>query len=231
MAFRPFPAPSAPRAARLCVFLFFLRVLCAAPGLLAAEAPSAPPRAEMHDRHRAFLEDHCKQCHGPEKQKGKFRVDDLPFAIQDLQNAERWQKILNSLNSGEMPPEEEQQPDRTRKADFLEELAHVMVVARRNLSDQKGAIVLRRLNRREYRNTLRELLGADINVSELPSDTGTGSFDTVGSNLFISANQIEQYQSLAKEALTEAGIEGMTVTEVKGFGRQKGHTEIYRGRE
>jgi hypothetical protein len=204
MAFRPFPTPSAPSVARLCVFLFFLRVLCAAPGLLAAEAPSAPPRAEMHDRHRAFLEDHCKQCHGPEKQKGKFRVDDLPFAIEDLQNAERWQKILNSLNSGEMPPEEEQQPDRTRKADFLEELAHVMVVARRNLSDQKGAIVLRRLNRREFRNTLRELLGADINVSELPSDTGTGSFDTVGSNLFISANQIEQYQSLAKEALTEA---------------------------
>ncbi len=34
-----------------------------------------------------------------------------------------------------------------------------------------------------------------------------------------------------KEALTEVGIEGMTVTEVKGFGRQKGHTEIYRGSE
>ena len=34
-----------------------------------------------------------------------------------------------------------------------------------------------------------------------------------------------------KEALSEIGIEGMTVTEVKGFGRQKGHTEIYRGSE
>ena len=34
-----------------------------------------------------------------------------------------------------------------------------------------------------------------------------------------------------KEALAELGIEGMTVTEVKGFGRQKGHTEIYRGSE
>jgi len=34
-----------------------------------------------------------------------------------------------------------------------------------------------------------------------------------------------------KEALAEIGIEGMTVTEVKGFGRQKGHTEIYRGSE
>jgi nitrogen regulatory protein PII len=37
--------------------------------------------------------------------------------------------------------------------------------------------------------------------------------------------------SEVKEALSELGIEGMTVTEVKGFGRQKGHTEIYRGSE
>ncbi|MCP5559126.1 MAG: P-II family nitrogen regulator [Verrucomicrobiaceae bacterium] len=34
-----------------------------------------------------------------------------------------------------------------------------------------------------------------------------------------------------KEALSEKGVEGMTVVEVKGFGRQKGHTEIYRGSE
>ena len=179
-------------------------VLFAAPVLLGAQAPATPPRAEMQAKHQLFLKDHCVQCPGPEKQKGKFRVDTLPLAVNDLENAERWQKILNSLNSGEMPPEEEPQPDRSRKADFLEDLAQVMVVARKSLSDQKGAIVLRRLNRREYRNTLRELLGADINVSELPSDTGTGSFDTVGTNLFISANQIEQYQSLAREALTEA---------------------------
>jgi len=34
-----------------------------------------------------------------------------------------------------------------------------------------------------------------------------------------------------KEALTQAGVEGITITEVKGFGRQKGHKEIYRGSE
>jgi nitrogen regulatory protein P-II 1 len=34
-----------------------------------------------------------------------------------------------------------------------------------------------------------------------------------------------------KEALTKVGIQGMTITEVKGFGRQKGHTELYRGAE
>jgi hypothetical protein len=51
---------------------------------------------------------------------------------------------------------------------------------------------MRRLNRREYQNTLRDLLGVEINVAELPSDTGTGGFDTAGQNLFMSANQFEQ---------------------------------------
>lgn len=182
----------------------FPLLLLATTALLQAADQTPAQKAELHSKHRAFLEEHCKQCHGPEKQKGKFRVDDLPFAITDLRNAERWQKILNALNAGEMPPEEEKQPPKAAKADFLDDLANVMVATRKALSDQKGAITMRRLNRREYRNTLRELLGADINVSELPSDTGTGGFDTVGSNLFMSANQFEQYQSLGREAITEA---------------------------
>ena len=94
--------------------------------------------------------------------------------------------------------------DRAAKANFLDDLANVMVAARRNLGDQHGVMTMRRLNRREYRNTLRELLGVEIDVSELPSDTGTGGFDTVGSNLFMSGNQFEQYQALGREALDEA---------------------------
>lgn len=42
--------------------------------------------------------------------------------------------------------------------------------------------------------------------------------------------QPSRFESV-KEALREAGIDGMTVTEVRGHGRQKGHTEVYRGRE
>jgi cytochrome c553 len=167
-------------------------------------AATKAPQAAMNERHKSLLQDHCVSCHGPDKQKGKFRVDDLSFSLSNLETAEKWQKVLNQMNSGEMPPEEEKQPAREAKADFLDDLSNVMVSARRNLSDQRGVITMRRLNRREYRNTLRELLGVEINVSALPSDTGTGGFDTVGSNLFMSGNQFEQYQLLGREALTEA---------------------------
>ncbi len=168
------------------------------PSVLLAADPAMP------DKHRALFKEHCVSCHGPEKQKGKFRVDDLPLTITNVEVAEKWQKVLNAMNSGDMPPEDEKQPPSAAKADFLDDLANVMVAARRSLGDQKGVITMRRLNRREYKNTLRELLGAEINVAELPPDGGSGAFDTVGSNLFMSANQIEQYQALGREALEEA---------------------------
>lgn len=170
----------------------------------AAHAAEGQSHAVMQEKHRALFKTTCVSCHGPEKQKGKFRVDDLSFEIKDVETAEKWQKVLNAMNSGDMPPEDEKQPTSAAKADFLDDLANVMVAARRSLGDQNGVITMRRLNRREYKNTLRELLGAEINVAELPPDGGSGAFDTVGSNLFMSANQIEQYQALGREALEEA---------------------------
>lgn len=158
----------------------------------------------MESRHRTFLETHCEKCHGPEKQKGKFRVDGLSLHLDSVEGAERWQKILNSLNSGEMPPEEEKQPPKETKAEFLEALSHALVSARRALNDQRGQITLRRLNQREYANTLKDLLGVKMNVAQLPADGSAGSFDTVGSNLFMSANQFDQYRILARDALEEA---------------------------
>jgi len=171
---------------------------------LTASAAESEQRVAMQEKHRDLFNQHCLSCHGPEKQKGKFRVDDLPFTLTNVETAEKWQKVLNAMNSGDMPPEDEKQPSKEAKADFLDDLANVMVAARRSLGDQKGVITMRRLNRREYKNTLRELLGVEINVAELPPDGGSGAFDTVGSNLFMSANQIEQYQALGREALEEA---------------------------
>ena len=181
-------------------------ILFAATLLLAAAvaAQADESRVAVSERQRAFLQSHCAKCHDATTQEGKFRVDDLPLHLADLPTAERWQKILNALNSGEMPPADEKQPPAQAKADFLDELANVMVAARKSLGDQRGVITMRRLNRREYRNTLRELLGVEINVSELPADVGTGGFDTVGSNLFMSGNQFEQYLALGREALDEA---------------------------
>lgn len=166
-------------------------------------ATAEVPRAQLDEKHRAFFKDYCVECHNAEKQKGKLRLDDIAFGIETIESADRWQKILNALNSGEMPPEDEKQPDKARKTEFLDDLAGVLVTARKVLSDQGGRIAMRRLNRREYKNTIRDLLGVEMDVRDLPADGGTGAFDTVGASLFMSGDQIEQYLALGRRALDE----------------------------
>jgi len=170
--------------------------------------PAFAADAVMPETQRPFLAANCLNCHNAEKHKGKLRLDNISFAIDSIEQADRWQKILNQLNAGDMPPEDSKQPERAAKTDFLEALSNTLVAARKSLGDRRGQITMRRLNRREYQNTLRALLGVDINVAELPSDVAAPGpeviFDTVGSSLFVSSSQIEQYLSLGREALDDA---------------------------
>lgn len=174
------------------------------PLLLASISHAAePPQAVLDAKHRAFFKAYCLDCHNAEKQKGKVRLDDIAFTLDSVERADLWQKVLNSINSGEMPPEDEKQPAPAAKTDFLDDLSRTLVTARTALSDSGGKITMRRLNRREYKNTIRDLLGIDLRVNELPADGGAGNFDTVGSSLFMSSDQFEQYLALGRQALDE----------------------------
>ena len=179
--------------------LFFTLFLAPLAALHAADAP----QARLDEKHRVFFKDNCLGCHNAEKQKGRVRLDDIAFSVDSVEKADLWQKVLNSINSGEMPPEDEKQPASAAKTDFLDDLSRMLVTARTVLSDSGGKITMRRLNRREYKNTIRDLLGVDLRVNELPADGGAGTFDTVGSSLFMSSDQFEQYLALGRQALDE----------------------------
>lgn len=180
--------------------------------LLSASFALAATEAVMPESQRALFKSYCVSCHNAEKQKGKTRLDDIPFVIADIPTADRWQKILGAINSGEMPPEDEKQPKPEEKLAFLEALSRQMVVARKALSDSGGSITMRRLNRREYVNTMRDLLDVEVNPSDLPMDESVGTFDTVGSGLYFSSDQFEQYLKLARKALDDAIITGAQPT-------------------
>ena len=171
---------------------------------LCSSSHAATSEVHFPQEHQAFFKKHCLDCHDSATQEGGVDLETLSFTIATIEQAERWQKVLNVLNSGEMPPEDSEQPDGSGKADFLDELAQTMVSARRSLADSGGRITMRRLNRREYQNTIEQLLGLKVDVSSLPADGGSGTFDTVGSSQFISSDQIEQYLKLGRSALDEA---------------------------
>jgi hypothetical protein len=170
----------------------------------AATFAGEAPQALLPETHFNFLNDYCLDCHDSFTQEGSVDLETASFDLGELQTAELWQKVLNVLNSGDMPPEDENQPRAKEKTDFLSDLSNTLVTARKILSDSGGVITMRRLNRREYENTIEDLLGVAIDAKELPKDASTGSFDTVGSALFFSSDQFEQYLKIARRALTSA---------------------------
>lgn len=160
-------------------------------------------KAVFPDKHKAFLDKYCMDCHDADTEKGEVNLEDLPFHIQTIEHAERWQGVLNAINSGEMPPEKKKQPESNEKADFLESLSNTMVDARKVLSDSGGKITMSRLNKREYQNSIDALLGVKLDEKVLPADGGSGDFDTVGASLFLSSSKLEEYLKSGRKALDE----------------------------
>ena len=110
------------------LFAALLLLLVSTQAAVAEESPQ-PPVAKIHADQLALLQQHCVDCHGADNAEAGFRVDTLPLALSDVATAARWQKVLNALNSGEMPPEGEPELDKSAKADFLDHLANVLVDA------------------------------------------------------------------------------------------------------
>ena len=155
---------------------------------------------------REFFTSFCIECHNDKKKKGGVSLDrqGLPFEIKDIKTAHQWQKILTSINSKEMPPEDERQPNPLEKAAFLEMLSGKLVEVRKVLGDSGRKAVLRRLNNREYQNSINDILGVKVDVTELPLDEDKSHFNTNGESLYISAGQIEEYQRIANRAIKES---------------------------
>src|ERR1700687_2836649 len=118
----------------MAFFKSLAQILAWALILLNAVAPRAGAAdAIIPEAHRSFLASYCIKCHNAEKHKGKLRLDDISFTIDSIEKADRWQKILNQLNAGEMPPDDSKQPERAAKTDFLDSLASALVIARKSL--------------------------------------------------------------------------------------------------
>jgi hypothetical protein len=179
-------------------FLFAACLLLA----ICSRAQAQDSSAMMPKTQTEIFENYCFDCHDSESQEGSVDLETIPLLIsKDIETAERWAKVLNAINSGEMPPEDSEQIPDQEKLEFLEELSGQMVLARKILSDSGGEITLRRLNRREYQNTLESLIGVRPNVSGLPDDQASAGFDTEGASLFFSSNQLELYLNTARHSL------------------------------
>src|SRR4051794_26551883 len=136
------------------------------------------------DQVRPFLVKHCQECHNEKKPKGDFRVDTLTADFDKLVSRDHWQTVLKKVKAGEMPPEGKPRPsadERRLLILWVDGESQRAELARRA---REGRVVLRRLNRIEYQNTIRDLLGIQVNlIDQLPEDGSANGFDNAAAAL------------------------------------------------
>jgi hypothetical protein len=157
-----------------------------------------------------FLQQHCVKCHGEKKPKGDLRLDTLKWQPTDAENVETWQAIVDRLDDEEMPPEKAPQPTATARAKVL--LLLRTRIAAAAVDNGSRQVVLRRLNRAQYRNTIRDLLKVDVDVVDpteaFPADDKKEGFDNLGEALQMSDFLLRQYLTVARTVIDRATFVG-----------------------
>ena len=181
-------------------FVFCLStILVVSPGL-----PVAARAAEPFD---AFLEKHCISCHGPKKEKGDLRIDQLSRDFKLGADTHHWAEMIEQVNSGEMPPKKEKQPTQEEIAVFVTSLDAHIKEGRAARMAARPAVALYRLSRKEYQNTVYDLLGVRYDPAkpgELNEDTLWHGFERIGSELSLSPSHVDRYYRAAELVLDRA---------------------------
>src|SRR5437870_2524323 len=131
----------------------------AAPPAVAGAAKQRDPDAFYRSEIVPFLKKHCVECHGADAQEGDVRLDQYKDAAAVSADEKTWQRTIQMLRSGAMPPDDAVQPsEQQRRAivNWIERTTYKFDCD--NIADP-GHVTIRRLNRAEYNNTIRDLHG------------------------------------------------------------------------
>ncbi len=180
------------------------------PAIFAAICLLLPCRAAFADTSAfatdgvPFLQKHCVSCHGKDKQKGDFALHEFRDDISVLRARKRWRDVVEMVRSGEMPPDDKPQPSAEEKRRFLASVAGVFAKADSGKPDP-GRLTVRRLNRNEYNNTIRDLLHIEFRpADDFPSDDVGHGFDNIADVLTVSPVLMERYLDAADKIAAQA---------------------------
>ena len=160
---------------------------------------------------RPLLARLCFDCHGAETQKADLRLDTLNPDLIDGGDADTWHDVLDQINLGEMPPKKAKRHPATEERKILTDwLNSALKEAAEKKRLAGGRISSRRLTRYEYANTMRDLLGVEMDFAgELPPEAPSPEgFLNNGSILETSPTHLETFLSVARKALDIAIVEG-----------------------
>lgn len=188
------PAKPAPAAAR--------------PAKPAGPVPvSAKPKASavyFRQHILPILEKRCYDCHGDGRARGKLSLEKLAEDPTAPGHEEKWWQVLRMVRAGIMPPADEPRPT-TEEKDKLAAWVKYGPLGNDRINPAPGRVAARRLNRAEYRNTIRDLMRVDFDTAtEFPPDDTMEGFDNNGEVLTISAMLMDKYLKAAETIVNRA---------------------------
>ena len=154
-----------------------------------------------------FLAKHCVSCHGPKKKKGDLRLDQLSRDFKTGVDGQIWAEVVEKINAGEMPPEDEPQPTTEEIGQVIAELDQRIRQGRAARMAARPAVAHYRLSRKEYQNTVYDLLGVRYDPTkpgELNEDTLWHGYERIGSQLSLSPSHVNRYYQAAEIVLDRA---------------------------
>ncbi|MGZ0170537.1 MAG: DUF1587 domain-containing protein, partial [Planctomycetales bacterium] len=186
---------------------FHLALLC--PLVVVEAAPIASGTEGYESRVKPFFKTHCVKCHGPTMSKGKITVHSLNGDLSSGQELEKWESILNMLEFGEMPPIDEPQPKKVKVQAVINWIESGMRDYANQASTRHAEQTTRRLTNVEYRNTLGDLIGFELDVIEdLSKDpVKPYEFNNSAELMRIGPEQIDRYLEVARRAMASAIVD------------------------
>ena len=175
-------------------------------GLATAATPasSTPTSAPAPDGQAQWklVENYCFKCHNTEDWAGDVAFDTMSADAVPA-DAKIWEIAIKKLRSGLMPPPGKPQPDHAAVAGMVSWLETTL--DRAQTSPYAGYVPLRRLNRREYANSVHDLLGLDIDAATwLPQDPLKDDFDTNAELLQVTPAFMDQAVTAARTLALQA---------------------------
>lgn len=181
--------------------LFGLLLFVLVPPLASrADAPGNRFRKDV----KPLLTQYCSDCHADGEKKGNVSFDEFKSDADLVGDHDLWLKVVKNVRAGLMPPAKKARPT-AEEIRRLEGWVKYDAFGLDPKDPDPGRVTVRRLNRTEYRNTIRHLMGIEVNteVEFPPDDTGYG-FDNIGDVLTMSPLLLERYLAVAKIVVTEA---------------------------
>lgn len=157
-----------------------------------------------------FFKAHCVKCHGPEKQKGKVTLHNVDSGLAAGKSLERWELILEVLESGEMPPEEEtERPDAAAVGAVMKWIETGLRKAVAQGGETSVAPQARRLTNFEYENTIRDLIGFRLKLTDnLPKDPEKPyHFNNTAEFMLLGPEQVDRYLENARKVMASAIVD------------------------